>query len=176
MKPTIYNVATIGQGSLAMMAKPTGGEWIEDTFAAIAQSGITHMVSLLEAAEVYELGLRAAAHLSQQYEIKFTSYPLPDRGLPSSIVSFARFSKGLHSSIVAGDAVVIHCRAGIGRTGLVAAGILLHTGLSPNQAFDHVSQCRGVSVPDTPEQQAWLSKHNAELIAVASVKPDDKML
>ena len=51
---------------------------------------------------------------------------------------------------------VVHCRAGIGRTGVVAAGILLHAAFEPEQAFARVSEVRGVDVPDTDEQYNWV--------------------
>jgi len=48
IKPQIYKVKTMGQGFLAVMAKPVAGEWIEDEFLAIAQADIKQIVSLLE--------------------------------------------------------------------------------------------------------------------------------
>ncbi len=47
---------------------------------------------------------------------------------------------------------VIHCRADIGRTGVVAAGVLLHCGFEPQESIEHISKCRGAAVPDTQEQ------------------------
>ena len=57
MRPSIYQVELIGSGSLSVMAKPVSGEWIDDEFAAIAESGIARIVSLLERSESYEVGL-----------------------------------------------------------------------------------------------------------------------
>ena len=48
--------------------------------------------------------------------------------------------------------MVVHCRQGIGRSGLVAACLLVRKGISPGAAVEMVSAARGVSVPETTEQ------------------------
>ncbi|WP_373565862.1 protein-tyrosine phosphatase family protein [Microbulbifer okhotskensis] len=53
----------------------------------------------------------------------------------------------------------MHCRAGIGRTGMVAAAILLRSGLEPMEAFQLFSSKRCVQVPD--EQITWLIEKQA---------------
>ncbi|GGM59052.1 hypothetical protein ACFFX1_41745 [Dactylosporangium sucinum] len=57
--------------------------------------------------------------------------------------------------------VVAHCRIGIGRASLLAAGILALTGVPPERAWPLIERARGLPVPDTPEQRAW----PAELLA-----------
>lgn len=156
MRPDIYQVEPLGIGSLSVMAKPISGEWIDDEFAAIAESGIDRIVSLLERSESYEVGLENEKDYTEKYGMEFISFPIKDRGMPQSMNEFSSFTKNLYHDAVAGINTVIHCRAGIGRTGLVAAGVLLHCAFEPEAAFEHISKKRGVSVPDTSEQREWL--------------------
>ena len=158
MTPDIYNVELIGSGSLSVMAKPVSGEWIEDEFFGIAKWGIDRIISLLEHHESIELGLEAEKELSEKNGMEYLSYPIPDRGLPTSVNDYLSFTKRLYHETAGGLNTVIHCRAGIGRTGLVAAGVLLHCGFEPEEAFAHISKKRGVSVPDTEEQVNWVIK------------------
>ena len=88
--------------------------------------------------------------------MRFVSYPIADRGLPSSASSFAKVTAKTCDDIWRGLNTVIHCRAGIGRTGLFAAGMLVQLGFEVDDAFALVSECRGVEVPDTDEQRDWL--------------------
>lgn len=147
MGPDIYPIATIGSGSLSIMAKPVAGEWIEDELSGIAKSGIKRIVSLLEYTEAIELGLETEKDLSEKYGMEFISYPIADRGVPNSVSEYLEFTKCQYRDIAKGVNSLIHCRAGIGRSGLIAAGILLHCGFEANAAFAHISTKRRVSVP-----------------------------
>jgi len=52
----------------------------------------------------------------------------------------------------------VHCRQGIGRSGLVASGVLMSSGIKANEAMQIVSSARGISVPETPEQRRWIEE------------------
>ncbi len=145
------------------MAKPIAGEWVDDEFAGIAATGIRQVASLLEAAEAFEVGLGDEQQVCERHGLRFIPYPIPDRGLPTSVADFAAFTKNLYHQIAGGESTVVHCRAGIGRTGIVAAGVLLHAAFEPDEAFAQVSKHRGVEVPDTDEQRSWLSDNYHEI-------------
>jgi hypothetical protein len=53
-------------------------------------------------------------------------------------------------------AVAVHCRQGIGRSGLIAAGVLAASGTSPEDAIAAVSSARGLPVPETSAQRLWV--------------------
>ena len=149
-----------------MMAKPISGEWIEDEFKNIAIEGITTIVSLLERTESYDVGLQDEEALAIKHGMKFLSFPIKDRGIPQDLASFGTFTKTLYTAASGGENVVVHCRAGIGRAGLLAAGVLLHCAFDGVEAFDHVAKQRGVSVPDTEEQKRWLIENQEFVLSI----------
>ena len=163
MRPDIYRVKEIGSGSLAIMAKPVSGEFIEDEFQGIVREGINRIVSLLEPHEEYAIGLNNESDLSNRNGIDFVSHPVVDRGLPSSLPKFSGFISSIHSGIQRGTNTVVHCRAGIGRAGIVVASALVRSGMDAESAFSLVSEKRGVSVPDTEEQLNWVVAHQKAL-------------
>ena len=165
MRPDIYKVVQIGEGFLAVMAKPVAGEWIEDEFSGIAQFGIRCLVSLLEPHEIKELGLSSAPKLCAANGIAFVHFPLKDRGVPSTSMKTMELVDDVYQRILRGENVVIHCRAGIGRTGLLAASVLVRHGHSPQDAFRMISKARGVQVPDTVEQSEWVAANQKSLQA-----------
>ena len=164
MRPDIYQIELIGSGSLSIMAKPVSGDWIEEEFKNISSLGINRIVSLLEAAEAYEVGLEEEPELTKKYGMDFVSFPILDRGLPDSLEGYGHLIHSLYLDTAGGLNTVVHCRSGIGRASLVAAGVLLYCGFEPSEAFSHISKKRGVSVPDTEEQYEWLINHSRTLL------------
>lgn len=156
MLPTTYKVTEIKSGILSIMAKPVSGEWIDDEFIGLKRIGIDKVVSLLERFEELEVGLGSEKELCLKHGLEFASFPIPDRGLPNT-ASAQEFLSEIHSEICGGKHIVIHCRAGIGRTGIIAGGVLVKSGMLAKDAFTLISSVRGVQVPDTEEQEAWLS-------------------
>ena len=156
MKPTIYLIEQISRGSLSIMAKPASGEQIDVEFKHIADRGINTIVSLLELGESAEVGLQDEETLAIKNGMAFHSFPIKDYGFPASKDQFKVFSKSLFLAASGGENIVIHCRAGIGRSGLMAAGVLLHNKYEPLDAFSHISKQRGETVPETDEQKSWL--------------------
>ena len=158
---TIHWVHGLDPHRLGLSARPRGGDALADEVAAWRAAGIAVVVSLLEPPEVRELELRDEAALCAAAGIAFVSLPVPDRGLPAVVRDFEVQVDALAARLRAGDAVVVHCRAGIGRTG-VLAGCLLHAlGVPSGEIFHRLSRSRGVAMPDTVAQIDWVERHAA---------------
>lgn len=157
---SVHWVTGIEPHRLALMSRPRGGERLREEVAAWRAAGINTVVSLLEAHEVRELELIAESALCSEHGIEFRSFPITDRGTPGSTKAVSALLAELHAQLLASKAVAIHCRAGIGRTGLVA-GCLLHLLRVPSEDIFHLlSRSRGVSVPDTSAQAAWVERYS----------------
>lgn len=158
LSPTLHWVTGIGSHRLALMARPQGGEWLGEEVSALREAKVDSLVSLLEPAEVRELALNDEPTLCGKYGIAYRSFPIPDRGTPLSVARFTPLLLEVHSELLENKAVAIHCRAGIGRTGLMA-GCLLHLLRVPYKDIFHLlSRSRGVAVPDTSAQVEWVEK------------------
>jgi len=155
----IYPVWEFEGVSLAIMPRPRAGEWLEDEISSWHRSGIRTVVSLLEVQEVAELGLGDEPRLCTTHGIEFVSFAIPDRGVPTSHGALNRLILPLVSKVQAGHMVAVHCRAGIGRSAVVAAGILLRSGVPYPQVFPALSRARGVAVPDTEAQMDWVQAY-----------------
>ena len=154
----------MGDGFLAIMARPEIEAEAPASIANIARLGIRQVVSLLESAEARDLGLDFERMEVKAQSMEFISFPIPDMGQPASVEEFARITHRLFKQVNAGVNTLVHCRAGIGRSGLFAAGVLLHTGMNPEEAFTYVSRMRGIRVPETPQQHQWLVANYAAII------------
>jgi protein-tyrosine phosphatase len=143
-------------GRLAILSRPAA-EQLADEIAAWGDAGVTAVVSLLEPEEARELGLRLEGELSRGQGIEFTSFPIADRGVPASGAEAIGLARRLAQLIEAGGTVGVHCRASIGRSGMIAAAILIELGYSEDQALAMIAAGRGLRVPETPEQRDFVS-------------------
>jgi len=93
--------------------------------------------------------------------MRFVSFPVADRAVPASEAEVAAALEKLHGELSAGRNVVMHCRQGIGRTGLMAACLLVTIGWDPQAAVEHLSAVRGAAMPETAEQRRWIDRFAA---------------
>jgi protein-tyrosine phosphatase len=92
-----------------------------------------------------------------RHNIFFISYR---RSLRTQIsASFAVLLSSLKMHLVQDKSIGAHCRAGIGRSSLLAASLLIQSGFSPQDAFDAIEKSRGCPVPDTLEQRNWVERY-----------------
>src|SRR5205823_1851154 len=81
---------------------------------------------------------------------------IPDRGIPGPN-SIDTATRTIGAELEHGGHVAVHCRAGIGRSCLIAAAVLVTGGYSADEAWAAVGRARGLAVPETAEQRAWLA-------------------
>jgi protein-tyrosine phosphatase len=155
----IHWVQGIEPHRLGLMARPRGGEFLHEEVLAWRQASVGTVVSLLESHEVRELELKAEPTLCAEHGIEFRHFPIPDRGIPQSRKEASVLVVELHSKLAQGHAVAIHCRAGIGRTGLVAGCLLRELKVPRSEVFHILSRSRGIAMPDTSAQIEWVEKY-----------------
>jgi protein-tyrosine phosphatase len=159
----LYWVDGPWSGKLAMASRPRGGDWLEEEMASWRRAGIDTVLSLLTPDEEQDLELKREAHEAKARGMKFASLPIPDRQVPNSESEVSATLDRLEADLSAGKNVVIHCRQGIGRTGLVAACLLVTKGLTSEAAVKTLSATRGNPVPETSEQRRWIDHYAAVL-------------
>jgi protein-tyrosine phosphatase len=151
-------------GKLAVASRPRGGDWLRDEIASWREAGVDTVLSLLTSEEEQSLELQHEANELKALRMGFLSLPIPDRQIPSSETEVAAMLEKLNARLSSGRNVLIHCRQGVGRSGLMAACLLISRGLDSGAAIQTVSKARGVPVPETREQRQWID-HYAETLA-----------
>lgn len=161
LQPTIYWIPCAGPARIGIMARPRGDDWLDDEITALKREGVDVLVSLLEPAEIIELKLQHEAQICAERGIAFHQFGIPDRSVPRSKHEADALLSTLVAQANAARNIVIHCRAGIGRSALIAACLLQSRGVPPDQVFDRISAARKCSVPDTDLQRAWFFSYQA---------------
>jgi len=154
MMPSFYPISVPTTGKLLLMPKPSG-DWLEDDLLRLKEQGIERIVSMLTAEEAGYLELDGEEACCNQIGLAFSSVPVPDRQVPE-LETVRRIVSSIVSDLSLGKGVAVHCRAGIGRSGLVVCCVLVALGMKGNDVIEAVSQSRGVAVPDTSEQRDFI--------------------
>jgi predicted protein tyrosine phosphatase len=152
----LYWIAGPWPGKLALAARPRGTDWLEDEVRDWQKAGIDIVLSLLTPDEEQELGLSEEAQVTHDTGMRFVSLPIPDRQVPSSPSEVAPILEELNAELLACKNAVIHCRQGVGRSGMMAACLLVLRGMDPGAAVLELERVRGTSVPETAEQRRWI--------------------
>ena len=154
----LFRIETKAPLQLAIAPRPRGGDWLEDDLRMLRRDGVDVLVSLLTVEETRELGLIEEQFLSDKVGIEFHQFPIPDRAVPQDTAEFLAFIDSLQAKTREGKLIAAHCRACIGRSSLFLAVLMRKSGgFTADQAFDLLSRARGLTVPDTPEQRAWVA-------------------
>jgi protein-tyrosine phosphatase len=166
MSPDLFWIPGPWRGKLAVAARPRGGDWLEDEAAGWRRAGLDVVISLLEKEEAAQLELVHEQDAAESNGIDFISFPIPDRGVPASTPAVVSLLKKIVEALEEGKHVAIHCRQSIGRSGLIAAGVLMSSGIAAGKAIEVVSAARGMAVPETPEQLQWIHHLQLEHVVV----------
>ncbi len=145
---------------MRIMPRPRGNDWLPDDLRILRQAGVDVIVSALTVSEADELGLSAEGQECTQNGLLFISFPIEDRSLPTDQAKFDSLVDQLLQYSRNGMAIAVHCRAGIGRSSLIAACVLVKMGQSPEAAFHAIEESRSCPVPDTLEQRQWVERYS----------------
>jgi hypothetical protein len=169
MTADLYLIPGPWPGRLVIVPRPRGGDWLADEVAAWRRLGVEIAVSLLTPDELDALDLTAEGAACRAQSIDFVSFPIADREVPASRAAALDLLRRLAADLAAGRTVAVHCRQGIGRSALVAGGLLVLSGLDPEAAIQAVSDARRLPVPETAEQKAWITAVARELGRTSAV-------
>jgi len=82
---------------------------------------------------------------------KTIHYPIKDFEAPGDLESFHKLIVKISSALKSGN-VLMHCGAGLGRTGLVAAGVAIFKGFKPDGAMSIIRKVRAGSIENTTQE------------------------
>ncbi|HJN26780.1 MAG TPA: dual specificity protein phosphatase 23 [Candidatus Latescibacteria bacterium] len=143
----LFNFSWVIDGSLAACGHPGGSPYagaLEADLQIIRSQGIGLVVTLtetpLDPQALEKAGLRGI-HL-----------PVPDM-TPPSLEAIDLFIDAADVAMQENLATLVHCRAGLGRTGTVVACYLVRAGLTGDEAIHQIRQLRPGSI-ETLEQEA----------------------
>jgi len=123
------------------------GDWNRDLahdLDAIRNWGSGAVVTLMETEELRRYRVAGLGKAVMQRGMAWFHLPIVDGDVPNAAFERAWQTDGviLRGLLARGGKVVIHCRGGLGRTGLLAARLLVENGATPDTAIRTVRVAR----------------------------------
>jgi protein-tyrosine phosphatase len=140
-------------GRLWLCGKHFVGPDVED---AVAQVGATTVVCLNEAHELEARYPDYVAWLRANRDRRAVWSPVPDLHAPDVETAVA-LVEHLRTRLEGGETLLVHCGAGFGRAGTIAAALLLRLGVPLADAVPAVAAARPMAGPEAGVQTALLA-------------------
>lgn len=156
---------TFGPGKKGASYHSAGGwnrDLQQDLDALVERFGMTVLVSLMEDHEFESLHMVELFHEVEARGKRLIHYPITDVSTPppGSMEDFADLIWEIERLLVEGEAVIVHCRGGMGRTGLVAAAVLTALGQPASEAIASVRRARPGTIETKQQEQYVYSFEN----------------
>lgn len=142
--------------------KDEGRGWdrdLEDDLRLIRNWGASTVISLIEPHEFDLLQVSELSDSAIRMGMCWIHLPVRDVDVPDERFEHGWLTVGqeVHQRLDAGERILIHCRGGLGRTGLVAARILVERGCAPRDAVHRVRAVRPGAIETRAQEQYVLA-------------------
>ncbi len=146
----LYRFGWVVENELAAMGAPDG---YDEDFEELQNRGIGALVSLTERAVLSEG--------AKKHGFAYLHLPVPDMTAPE-LFQVRQFTRFCEQNIEQDRPVAVHCLAGIGRTGTMAACYLVYKGVRPEDAISRIRQDRPRSI-ETLAQEGLIYEYERRL-------------
>lgn len=141
------------------MPRPRGDQWLSTAIQGLKSEKVDVIVSLLTDSEMVKLGVQDEKNECTKNDIQYINLPVVNFATPDNKSDFISLAMSVIDFLKQGKFVVIHCRMGIGRSGMLAAYVLcIVLNITTEEAFQRISIVRGQTSPDTEEQLLWVKE------------------
>jgi ADP-ribosyl-[dinitrogen reductase] hydrolase len=140
------------------------GAWdrnLDDDMETIKAFGAKALVTLMSESELQSLAVPAHRFrdTTARLGLKWFQLPIPDEGIPDQRFEELWTNAGPRLRVLLKDGhnIVIHCKGGLGRTGTIAARLLMEFGADAKSAIESVRKARPGAIENNLQEYYILS-------------------
>ncbi|CUH88138.1 Dual specificity phosphatase, catalytic domain [Phaeobacter sp. CECT 5382] len=153
----------VGDGILALCPLPgAGGDYAGDMeHIHDWQPGL--VISMTTEVEHVAVGAHDLGQAFQSMGCRWVHVPVPDFAAPTETMlqSWPEISAMARQTLAGGGRVLIHCRGGCGRSGMVVLRLMIEAGEYPAKALIRLRKVRPCAV-ETEAQMQWATEPEAD--------------
>ncbi len=140
-------------GRLLLHSMPGRYEAVESVWHQVRTETVRAIVCLAEKGELHEKSPEYARALEAgTVPCLVLPFEIPDRGVPEDWDAFRALAGDVAQRLRCGEAVLIHCAGGVGRTAMLAICVLLALGELASDARSVVSRA-GSTIETSPQSK-----------------------
>ena len=133
------------------------GPWNRDLasdLAVIRDWGAVAVLTLMESDELTAVGCGSLGAEVEGLGLDWFHAPIRDMDIPNDQfeAGWSYVGRRVRSMLAKGQRIVVHCRGGIGRAGMISARLLAEFGVEPEDAIRRVRKVRPGAVETTPQE------------------------
>ncbi|WIY27192.1 protein-tyrosine phosphatase family protein [Parasedimentitalea psychrophila] len=147
---------SVADGILALCPLPGAGGNYRGDLDHIHDWQPGLVISMTTEAEQVAVGGATLGSDIQSMASRWVHLPVSDFGTPSPdiLTKWSSVSHMARKALVGGGRVLVHCRGGCGRSGMVVLRLMIECGEAPETALSRLRAVRPCAV-ETPEQMKW---------------------
>ena len=169
MSQLVIYALQVGGGTLALTSMPgRGGDYCIDLDTIAAwQPGL--VVSMTTDVEMLQDGAQEFGSDIQSRASRWVHLPIEDFGAPTKAIDDAwpSVSAAARHALSGGGRVLVHCRGGCGRSGMVVLRLMVECGERADTALQRLRAVRPCAV-ETDAQLAWASQRAQAQVSLDS--------
>jgi ADP-ribosyl-[dinitrogen reductase] hydrolase len=142
---------------IGLCACPGQSGSLENDLRGLRNWGAHGLLTLLEAPEMALLQVSSLGARTRAAGMRWWHSPIRDMQVPGADFEarWPAISLELRGLLDNGSAIAVHCHGGKGRTGTVAARLLVELGTAPAEAIERVRRARPGAI-ETREQERYV--------------------
>ena len=154
--PFAIHTLEAGGGLLGICHLPGRDGDLEADIHVIARWEPAAVVTMVEQSELDAAGVGALGERLKNIGIRWTHLPVVDFGVLSTeqMKLWPVLSQDLRGRLGNGERILVHCRGGLGRSGMILLRLMCELGEAPEEALQRLRGVRPGAV-ETEAQMAW---------------------
>ncbi|MCT4370502.1 dual specificity protein phosphatase family protein [Yangia mangrovi] len=152
----MIHALSVLDGILAISPLPGGGGDFVGDMAHVTEWRPAMVITLVTRAEMEAAGAALLGVHVQDHGSRWLHLPIPDFGTPPEEMRrlWPEVSAQARQALSGGGRVLVHCRGGCGRSGMVALRLMIEAGEAPDEALARLRHVRPCAV-ETDAQMGW---------------------